>query len=179
MKRGIPLLIAPALTLALTGCGKSATDASPAILTTVGLHNTQLPTSIKAAEGTFALTTPPGGLKRLTVNDTPWTYHREIGSPASPIEANDDLHLVGTIELPKESVAWAIITGGTVCPATHVLVSIKDGMPVNGSAIPGCDDRGTMRRVGDHIVFDVGGSTGTYRDGKLTLETNGGQGGAQ
>ena len=109
------------------------------------------------------------------MNGTPWTYAGDVGVASSPIEANDDLVLVGVIELPHESVAWVIINGGTACAATHVLISIKDGMPINGRAIPGCDDRGTLRPVGDHIVFEAGGSTGTYRDGKLSVEASANQ----
>lgn len=197
MNRPAQSLIALCAMLGLAACGKAsqldATDANssvkaaqpsaaanddlgPAMLSTVGGGANPPLTNAKAKQGTFALLEMGNAPKQLTVNGTPWTYTSLTG-PTLVIEANNDLSLMGIIELPHESVAWAVITGGQACPATHILVSIKDGKPMAGQAIPGCDDRGTIRRVGDHLAFEVGGSTGTYRDGLLTLETRGDQGG--
>jgi len=88
------------------------------------------------------------------------------------VSANDAINLVGVFELPQESVAWVVITGGAACAGTHVLVGARDGRALPGQSIPGCDDRGTMRRQGDHITFEAGGSEGTYQDGMITVTRN-------
>jgi hypothetical protein len=88
-----------------------------------------------------------------------------------PIAANNNPLLLGVFELPEESVAWAITDGGRACPAIHVLVPVRKGVVLPGQSIPGCDDRGTMRRVGAKIVFDAGGNTGFLQNGLLTVET--------
>lgn len=74
-------------------------------------------------------------------------------------------------ELPQESVAWVTIVGGTACPASHVLVGARSGLALPGQGILGCGESGTMRREGDKITFEAGGSEGNYKDGVITTTT--------
>lgn len=145
----------------------------PDILSTVGLYDVEPVKAIKANQGSFAIE-QVNGVDTLTVNGRPAQY-QEAGESASPrpatVEANNSLTLVGVFELPDESVAWALIIGGTACAGTHVLVPVRNGTPLPGASIPGCDDRGTMRAVGDRIVFDAGGAEGEFRNDLLTVQT--------
>ena len=95
------------------------------------------------------------------------TFIDEGADAAQPIQANDTLTLVGVFELQNESVAWVVIGGGTACAGTHVLVPAGQTRDVHGLALKGCDDRGTMRKSGDRIVFDAGGTSGAYDHGRI------------
>ena len=150
-----------------------APAAGPDVLSTVGLFDgSKAPvTEVKTAQALFALE-QLNGVETLTVNGKPALYKPEGANEPMPVEANSGLTLVGVFELPQESVAWAIIGGGAACPADHILVGVRSGVVLPGQSIPGCDDRGTMRRNGDKITFEAGGSTGTYQNGLITVETN-------
>ena len=143
----------------------------PDVLSTVGLYEGEQTREVKAAEGTFSVQ-PVDGIDTLLVNGKPAFYQQTEGVVRpEPITANSGLHLVGVFELPEESVAWALITGGTACPGNHVLVPVRNGVVLPGQSLPGCDDRGTMRRAGDRIVFEAGGSTGSFQNDMLTVDS--------
>lgn len=185
--RGAALITTAALALGACQRGKPEADAAknangeaaalpkpedlgPDILTTVGAWDVAPINDVKAKQGRFQLVST-NITRHLVVNGLPWSSAGLSGGPG-PIEANNDIKLLGILELPRESVAWVLVLGGTACPGQHTLVSIRDGKPLMGRDIPGCDDRGTIRRVDDHLVFDAGGSTGTYRNGELKVESN-------
>ncbi len=151
----------------------SAPEAGPSVLTTVGLFDGDKspPASVPSRNGTFAITAIDG-IDTLTLDGKPAQYllDGEQGHPA-PITADSGITIVGVLELPEESVAWVLISGGSACGASHVLVGASSGRAQLGQMIPGCDDRGTMRQDGDRITFQAGGSTGTYTDGILKVET--------
>jgi hypothetical protein len=142
----------------------------PDMLSTVGLYEGEPLKEVDAAEGKVTIQ-PVDGLDTLMVDGKPARY-LDAGIQGRPVDvaANSGLSLVGVFELPGESVAWAIITGGSACPGTHVLVPIRDGAALPGQSLPGCDDRGTMRLADDRIVFEAGGSNGFYQNGLVSLE---------
>lgn len=142
----------------------------PAMLSTVGSGETEPTPEVDAAAGKVTIQ-PVDGVDTLLINGKPARYQEGGGQGASvTVAANDGLDLVGVFELPGESVAWAIIIGGTACAGTHLLVPIRHGVALPGQPIPGCDDRGTMRVEGQRIVFEAGGSTGFYEDGLVTIQ---------
>ncbi len=142
----------------------------PDMLSTVGLYEGEPLREVDAAEGKVTIQ-QIDGVDTLMVDGKPARY-LDAGIQGRPadVAANNGLALVGVFELPGESVAWAIITGGSACPGTHVLVPIRDGAALPGQSLPGCDDRGTMRLAGDRIVFEAGESTGFYQNGLVSLE---------
>lgn len=142
--------------------------AGPEMLSTVGLYEGTPLTSAKARAGTYALE-KIDGFDTLTLNGKPTRYTPAGADGPVPVAANDSITLVGVFELPQESVAWVIISGGSACAGTHVLVGARNGLALPGQGIPGCDDRGTMRRNGDKITFEAGGSAGSYQDGLITV----------
>ena len=101
------------------------------------------------------------------VDGKPATFTEDGSTSPEPIAANNSLTLVGVFELQHESVAWVVIGGGTACPAMHILVPVGETRSVEGLPIKGCDDRGTMRKSGDRIVYDAGGTSGAYDHGRL------------
>ena len=107
------------------------------------------------------------GVDTLTLNGKPLSYRAAEGGDPEVVAANDGLTLHGVFELEGESVAWATIIGGTACAGTHVLVPAGLTKTVEGVSIPGCDDRGTIRKVGDRLEFKAGGTSGTYAHGRL------------
>ncbi len=143
----------------------------PEMLSTVGSGQGEPLREVDAAEGKVTIQ-PVNGVDTLMVDGKPvrYQYGGEQGSTLT-VEANNALYLIGVFELPDESVAWATIIGGTACAGSHILVPIRHGSALPGQAIPGCDDRGTMRAEGDKIVFEAGGSDGYYKDGLLTVES--------
>lgn len=143
----------------------------PEMLSTVGLYDKQPTTEIASLGGVFAIE-PVDGVDTLNLDGKPVKYTQAGADAPALVSANDAINLVGVFELPQESVAWVVITGGAACPGTHVLVGARDGRALPGQSIPGCDDRGTMRRQGDHITFEAGGSEGTYQDGMITVTSN-------
>ena len=165
----------PTSTIAVSPTPSSAsarleTPVGPEVLSTVGLYEKDSLTRIKATEATFSIE-QVGGVDTLLVNGAPAKYRAEGSDTPEDIAANSSLSLVGAFELADESVVWAIVTGGTACPGTHVLVGARNGRALPGQQIPGCDDRGTMRRGADKITFEAGGSVGSYQDGLLTIES--------
>lgn len=95
------------------------------------------------------------------------SYRPVEGGGPKVVAADDGLTLHGVFELDGESVAWATIIGGTACAGTHVLVPAGLTKTVEGLSISGCDDRGTIRKVGDRLEFEAGGTSGTYDHGHL------------
>ncbi len=144
--------------------------AGPEMLSTVGLYDGTPLTNVAARQGTFAIESIDDR-DTLTLNGKPTQFKQDGADAPEPVAANNSINLVGVFELPQESVAWVIITGGTACPGTHVLISARSGLALPGQDIPGCDDRGTMRRVDDHITFEAGGSSGTYQDGSVSISS--------
>ena len=171
--------------LSVAGCGKPAAGGSaasqaqahpaqrpagaeggPDILTTTSDSAATTPTDVKARLAEFKIT-PVNGTDTLLVDGKPVTYVGPAGGAPQPIEANNALTLVGVFELSGESVAWVIIGGGDACAGTHILVPVGQTREVRGLGIDGCDDRGTMRKSGDRIVFDAGGHSGAYDHGRI------------
>lgn len=142
----------------------------PEMLSTVGLYDRPPVTSVASRGGTFAIE-KVDGVDTLTLDGKPVRYTPRGEDAPLEVAANSSISLVGVFELPRESVAWVTIIGGTACAGTHVLVGARDGHALPGQEIPGCDDRGTMRRAGDKINFEAGGSEGTYEDGLITVTT--------
>ncbi len=145
----------------------------PSVLTTVGMFDggASPARSYPSRAGTFAIQ-EVDGIDTLTLDGKPAQYllDGQQGHPA-PITADSSIAIVGVFELADESVAWVLISGGSACPASHVLVGASGGKAQLGQMIPGCDDRGTMRGDGERIAFEAGGSTGTYQDGVLKVES--------
>ncbi len=141
--------------------------AGPDMLTTVGDAGAPL-TKVAAQQGLFAIENVDG-VDMLTVNGKPARFTASGTNAPQPVAANSGISLIGVFELPQESVAWVTIIGGAACPGTHVLVGARNGRALPGQEIPGCDDRGTMRRNGDKIAFEAGGSEGTYEDGMISV----------
>ncbi|GAA3716002.1 hypothetical protein GCM10022268_25700 [Sphingomonas cynarae] len=146
------------------------TPAGPEMLSTVGLYDGTPLTQVAARQGTFAIE-KIDDLDTLTLNGKPTRFKTAQADVPEPVAANSSISLVGVFELPQESVAWVIIIGGSACVGTHVLVGARSGLALPGQNIPGCDDRGTMRRVDDHITFEAGGSSGTYEDGSISVSS--------
>jgi hypothetical protein len=140
------------------------------MLSTVGLYEGTPPTEARTRQGTFAVANIDG-VETLTLNGKVVRYAPGSEDAPQSVAANSSLTLVGAFELPQESVAWVVIGGGTACAGTHVLVGARNGVSLPGRDIPGCDDRGTMRRNGDKITFEAGGSAGTYENGMITVES--------
>lgn len=144
----------------------------PDLLSTVALEGAEPVRDVKANNGRFTIA-QVNGVDTLLVDGRPARYQQEgegIGATPVEVEANSSLTLVGVFEVPEESVAWALIGGGTACAGTHVLVPARNGVALPGQVIPGCDDRGTMRVAGDRIMFNAGGSEGYMQGGLLTIE---------
>lgn len=185
---------AVALTVSLIGCGQqggtgtanmnktsiaveqpaatpepTAAPVGPDMLSTVGDAGEPL-TNVAARQGTFAITNIDG-IDTLTVNGKPARFKPAGNVKPETVQANSGLSLVGVFDLPVESVAWVRIIGGTACPGTHVLIPAREGRALSGQDIPGCDDRGTMRKVGDKVTFEAGGSEGTYENGLVSVTT--------
>ncbi len=181
-----------ALALGAAACGRSGTAAAPSasatpppgggtpaqaaapatpprgpdILTTTSDGAAPPLQEVASAHGVFRIT-PVGGVDTLTLDGKPVSYKLAEGGGVEPVQANDSLTLVGVFELKDESVAYVVIGGGTACPGTHVLVPAGLTQAVQGMDIKGCDDRGTVRKVGDRLVFDAGGTSGTYDHGRV------------
>lgn len=137
------------------------------MLSTVGASGDPI-TTVQARQGLFAIQNVDG-IDTLTLNGKPTRFTASGTDGPQPVAANSGITLVGVFELPEESVAWVTILGGTACPGTHILVGARGGRALPGQEIPGCDDRGTMRRTGSQIAFEAGGSEGTYEDGLISV----------
>jgi len=123
--------------------------------------------SIVARQGYFQLKMLDG-LATLYVDGKP--VSNASGTHTELIQANVNIELMGVLELPEESVAWVVVTGGTACAATNYLVSVQTGQYPRVLTIEGCGDSGTMVRKGDKIVFEfIGDRSGTYQGGTLTM----------
>lgn len=140
------------------------------MLSTVGLYDRPPVTSVASRAGTFTIE-KVDDVDTLTLDGKPIRYTPQGADAPAAVAANSSISLVGVFELPRESVAWVTIIGGTACAGTHVLIGARDGHAMPGQEIPGCDDRGTMRRAGDKITFEAGGSEGTYEDGLISVTT--------
>lgn len=146
----------------------ASSPTGPEMLSTVGLYDRPPVTSVASRQGTFAIE-KVDDVDTLTLNGKPVRYTPRGADAPAAVAADSGISLVGVFELSRESVAWVTIIGGTACAGTHVLVGARDGRALPGQAIPGCDDRGTMRRTGDKITFEAGGSEGTYEDGLISV----------
>ena len=145
-------------------------NSGPDMLSTAVMGDSTPLTRVAARQGIFAIENVDD-VDTLTFDGKPVRYLSPGSDIPSNVTANDGISLVGVFELPQESVAWAMITGGTACAGTHVLVGARNGIALPGQEIPGCDDRGTMRKVGNKIAFAAGGSEGSYQDGLISVES--------
>lgn len=138
----------------------------PDILTTVSDTGEASPTEVAAQFGKFQIKGLEG-VDTLVVDGQPVMYTPEGTDFPMAVTANSSLSLIGVFELQQESVAWVVIGGGSACAGTHLLVSVGQTRKPAVSEIKGCDDRGTMRKVEDRIVFQAGGTSGAYDHGRL------------
>lgn len=138
----------------------------PTTLSTVGLGDGPALTHVQGRNGDFRLA-DVDGLKTLELDGKPVSYTDGTGSQL--VQANNDLTLLGVFELPTESVAWVMITGGTACPATQLLVSARTGQFPRVVSVDGCDDRVTIAKSGAKLRLEVGGRPAVYHDGQLLM----------
>ena len=136
----------------------ASSPVGPDMLSTVGLYDRPPVRSVASRQGTFAIK-KVDDVNTRTLDGKPVRYTPRGADAPVAVAANSSISLVGVFELPRESVAWVTIIGGTGCAGSHVLVGAHDGLALPGQEIPGCDDRCTMRRSGDKITFAAGGSS--------------------
>lgn len=143
-----------------------APSSGPDVLTTVSDTGEASPIEVAARFGKFQIQNLDG-LDTLVVDGQPVMYTPAGTDAPTAITANNSLSLIGVFELQQESVAWVVIGGGSACAGTHLLVPVGQTRKPLGLEIPGCDDRGTMKKVDDRIVFQAGGTSGAYDHGRL------------